>query len=97
MDLTPAVAPFVAKPQQPISQSAQAALSPAMAAAQATVSVTRTQTIQAPQATGKTEGSRETRSGTDTGHSVDTGANVAQARGNHGGHPPRGSLLDVSV
>lgn len=96
MDLTPAVAPFVAKPQQPISHSAQAALSPAMAAAQQTVSVTRTQTIQAPQATGKTEGTRDTRSGTDTGHSVDTGAGVAHARAS-GGHHPRGSLLDVSV
>ena len=96
MDLSPAIAPFVAKPQQPISQSAQAAMSPAMAAAQQTVSVFRTQTIQAPQAAGKAEGARDTRSGTDTGHSVDTGANVAHARANYG-HQPRGSLLDVSV
>ena len=96
MDLTPAIAPFVAKPQQPISQSAQAALSPAMVAAQQTVSVTRTQTVQAPQATGRTEAPRDTRSGTDTGHSVETGASVAHARGNSG-HQPRGSLLDVSV
>jgi len=95
MDLTPAVAPFVAKPQQPMTPSAQAALSPAMAAAQQTVHVTRTQTIQAPQAAGKMEQSRDTRTGTETGQSVDPGAGAVNARANH--HQPRGSLLDVHV
>ncbi|PWC52334.1 MULTISPECIES: hypothetical protein [unclassified Azospirillum] len=97
MDLTPAVAPFVAKPQQPITPAAQAALSPAMAAAQQTVHVVRTQTIQAPQATGKTEGSRDTRTGTETGQSVDPGAGAVTARANGAHHQPRGSLLDVHV
>ncbi len=96
MDLTPAVAPFVAKPQQPISPSVQAALSPALAAAQHTVPVTRTQTIQAPQATGKMEASRDTRSGTETGQSVDHEAGAVHARAN-GASRPRGSLLDISV
>ena len=96
MDLTPAVAPFVAKPQQPITQSVQAALTPGMAAAQQTMSVARTQTLQAPVATGKTDTPRDTRSSTDTGQSVDPGAGAVNARAN-GGHMPRGSLLDVHV
>ncbi|HYG86205.1 MAG TPA: hypothetical protein VD978_08095 [Azospirillum sp.] len=96
MDLTSAIAPFVAKPQQPITPSVQAALSPAVMAAQQTTTVVRTQTAQAPQAAGKSEGTRDTKTGTDTSQALDTGARVTQARTN-GAHQPRGSLLDVRV
>lgn len=98
MDLTSVIAPYVAKPQAPVTPTVQQmALSPAMTAAQQTTTVTRTQTIQAPQATGKAEAPREARSATHTAQSVDSGTGAVQAHTNGGRPPPRGSLLDVSV
>lgn len=52
----------------------------AAVAAQRTVSVVQqSQTLQAPQAAGQTEASREGRPATETGRTTDAGANVVEA------------------
>ncbi|MBP2231584.1 hypothetical protein [Azospirillum agricola] len=88
------------KPPSAITPTVQMALSPAVQAAQQTTPTVRTQTVSAPQATGKAEQTRDTRSSTQGGQSLDTnaGALAAQVNGRgYGGAMPRGSLLDVSV
>ncbi len=82
-----------------MTSAAQVAVTPAVAAAQQTVPQVRTQTAQAPQATGKSDQPRDTKSGTDTGQSRDTMANAIQTRTNAGGYRAqgRGTRLDVSV
>lgn len=82
-----------------MTSAAQVAVTPAVAAAQQTVHQVRTQTAQAPQATGKSDQSRDTKSGTDTGQSRDTMANAIQTRTNAAGYRAqgRGTRLDVSV
>lgn len=99
MQLNPAILPQVAKPQPPITPAMQMAMSPAVQAAQQTTTTVRTQTIQAPQAVGKTEQPRETKSATHSGQAVDTQAAAVQARTNARGYGngSRGSLLDVTV
>lgn len=93
------ISPIQAKPQPPMTSAAQVAVTPAVAAAQQTVPQVRTQTAQAPQATGKSDQSRDTKSGTDTGQSRDTMANAIQTRTNATGYRAqgRGTRLDVSV
>lgn len=99
MQLNPVMTPQVAKPQPPITPTVQMALSPAVQAAQQTTATVRTQTIQAPQAVGKTDNPRDARSATQTGQALDTQAAAANARTNGQGYGTRtrGSLLDVSV
>lgn len=100
MQLNPYITPQALKNQPQVPPATQVALSPAVMAAQHTTHVQRTQTVHAPQATGKADGARDTRSGTDTGQALDTQARAIQARTNGAqphGHLPRGSLLDVSV
>ncbi len=99
MQLNPSILPQVAKPQPPITPAVQMALSPAVQAAQQTTATVRTQTLQAPQAVGKTDHIRDTRNATQSGQAVDTLAAATQARTNGQGYgaPHRGTLLDVSV
>jgi len=101
MQLNPLIPPQAMKLVQPqVPPATQVALSPAVMAAQQTTTVQRTQTIQAPQAAGKADGTRDAKSGTDTGQALDTNARAVQARTNGRplpGSKPRGSLLDVSV
>lgn len=99
MQLNPLIAPPLAKLQPPITPTVQMALSPAVQAAQQTTVPVRTQTIQAPQAVGKTENARDIRSATQTGQALDTQAAASNARANGQGYgaKSRGSLLDVSV
>ena len=99
MQLNPAILPQVAKPQPPITPAMQMALSPAVQAAQQTTTTVRTQTVQAPQAVGKTDHVRDVRNATQSGQALDTQANAVQARTNGRGYGngSRGSLLDVSV
>lgn len=82
-----------------MNTAAQVAVTPAVVAAQQTVPQVRTQTAAAPQASGKADQSRDTRTGTETGQSRDTMANAIQARTNGTGYRAqgRGSLLDVLV
>ncbi len=88
-----------AKPLVPTSSAVQLALSPAVQAAQHTTQTVRTQTVSAPQAAGKSEQPRDTRSGTQGGQSLDHNAAALAADVNGHGYrsAPRGSLLDVSV
>lgn len=99
MQLNPAIAPQVAKPLLPITPAVQFALSPAVQAAQQTTTTVRTQTVQAPQATGKSDQTRDARSGTEGKQTMDTQAAAVIARTNGQGYglKQRGSLLDVSV
>lgn len=99
MQINPVISPIVAKPQPPMNTAAQMAVTPAVVAAQQTVQQVRTQTAQAPQATGKSDQSRDTKSGTDTGQSRDTMSNAIQARTNGAGYGTRqrGARLDVTV
>lgn len=87
------------KPQPPITPAAQLALSPAVQAAQQTAPVVRTQTAAAPQAAGKSEQARDTRSGTQSGSSQDSNAAALAAQVNGQGYRTgqRGSLLNLSV
>src|SRR4051812_26873465 len=55
-----------------------------------------TLTAQAASATGRAEATRDTRSGTETAQSVDTGAGASRAQAT-GGNRRRGSLLDLSI
>lgn len=82
-----------------ITPAVQMALSPAVQAAQQTTPTVRTQTIAAPQATGKAEQPRATQSSTQNGAAMDTnaGALAAQVNGRGYGAMSRGSLLDLSV
>jgi hypothetical protein len=84
------------------SQATQNQLSnqPALAsaiAAQRTAPVQQTQTAQAPQATGRTEASREARTSSDKGASTDTVANALEADVGLLANRPRGSQVDVYV
>ncbi|CAO3414931.1 hypothetical protein [Azospirillum doebereinerae] len=87
------------KPPSAITPAVQMALSPAVQAAQQTTPTVRTQTVSAPQATGKAEQPRATQSSTQNGQTLDTSAAVLSAQVNGQGYRamPRGSLLDVSV
>lgn len=91
-------APVVPKPQPLVTPTVQAAIAP-VAAAQQTAPQTRTQTLQAPQAAGRSENGREAQTGTGTGRSLDTQAGAVNARTNGTGYglPRRGMRLDVSV
>ena len=99
MQLNPLNLPQMAKPQAPITPAMQMALSPAVQAAQQTTPTVRTQTVQATQAAGKIDPTRDTRSATQSGQAVDPQAAAVQARTNGTGYgrKQRGSLLDVSV
>jgi hypothetical protein len=83
------------------SQAAQNAQSqPALAsavAAQRTAPAQQTQIAQAPQATGRAEASRESRTTTDVGSASDTTANALDADTAHLAVQPRGSKVDVYV
>ncbi|WP_044563631.1 hypothetical protein [Azospirillum sp. B4] len=86
---TPALTPQQQTPTQNPSFLA------AVAGAQGSAKPVATQTSVAAQPTGKSEGSRDNKSGTDTGQAHDTGANAVRARSS--GHPWRGQLVDVTV
>jgi opacity protein-like surface antigen len=87
------------KPQPVVTPTAQAAVLTASLASQTAAAPTRTQTVNAPQAAGKTDSSKAGQSGTDTGQSKDTlaGATFARTNGTGYGLRHRGSQLDVSV
>ncbi len=87
------------KPLSAITPTVQLALSPAVQAAQQTTPSVRTQTVAAPQAVGKAEQGRDSRSATQNGASLDTNAGALAARVNAQGYgtAPRGSLLNLSV
>lgn len=91
--------PQAIKPQPLASPTAQAAVITAALVSQSTAPPTRTQTVQATQASGKTDQTRNAQTGTDTGHAKDTLAAATFARTNGTGYRagPRGSNLDVSV
>lgn len=99
MQLNPLNLPPMAKPQPPITPAMQMAMSPAVQAAQQTTPTVRTQTVQATQAVGKLDQTRETRNATQSGQAVDTQAAAVQAQTNGTGYgrKQRGSLLDVTV
>ena len=99
MQLNPAIsAPQVLKPLPLITPTVQASIAPAVVAQQQAAPTVRTQTTQAAQATGRSDGSRGTQTSTTGGQSVDTAANVLNARTNGvSGGRRRGSTLDVSV
>ena len=64
-------------------------------AAQRTAPAQQTQTQQAPQAPGRTEASRETRSGMDTAATNDTLANSLEAKTARLAVQPRGARVDL--
>jgi hypothetical protein len=66
-------------------------------AAQRTAPAQQTQTLQAPQAAGRTENSREARANTDTAAANDTTANALEAETGRQAVQPRGSKVDVFV
>lgn len=92
-------APVVPKPQPLATPTVQAAMAPAVAAAQQTAPQTRTQTLQAPQAPGRAENGRAAQSGTATPQQIDTLAGAVNARTNGVGYgqPRRGMRLDITV
>lgn len=85
----------VQRPTPVTTQPVTAAVMP-VAASQQAMALTRTQTASAPAAVGRSDNSRDTRTGTQTGESVDTRAGAQTARAN-GAPTRRGSTLDVSV
>lgn len=96
MDFSPIMPSLQA--QRPIPAATQpvtAAVMP-VAAGQQAMALTRTQTASAPAAVGRSDNSRDTRNGTQTGEAVDTRAAAQSARAN-GAPPRRGMTLDVSV
>ncbi|WP_372399464.1 hypothetical protein ABMY26_28030 [Azospirillum sp. HJ39] len=98
MQLNPAIPSYqTTKPTPLLTPAAQIAMSPAVQAAQQTAPAVRTQTVSAPQAAGKADQTRETRSATQGNQAVDTNAAALSAQVNGQGYRPRGSLLDVSV
>ncbi len=99
MQLNPLNMPPMAKPQSPITPAMQMAMSPAVQAAQQTTPTVRTQTVQATQAVGKMDPTRETRNATQSGQAIDAQTAAVQARTNGAGYggKQRGTLLDVSV
>ncbi|CAO3450744.1 hypothetical protein [Azospirillum sp.] len=97
MQLNPAIPSFQTLKPNPQTPAVQIAMSPAVQAAQQTAPPVRTQTIAAPQAAGKADQTRETRTATQGNQSVDTVANALTAQVNGQGYRKRGSLLDVSV
>jgi hypothetical protein len=82
------------RPTPAFTPNVQAAVVPVAANLQA-ATLTRTQTTMAATASGRSDGSRSSQSGTQTDQSVDSQANTLRARAN--GAPRRGSALDVSV
>lgn len=64
-------------------------------AAQRTAPAQQTQTQQAPQATGRVEAARETRSSTDTAAANDTTANALEADVSRLAVQPRGTRVDL--
>ncbi|PWC34330.1 hypothetical protein [Azospirillum sp. TSO35-2] len=100
MQINPAIPSYqTLKPTPQLTPAAQIAMSPAVQAAQQTAPSVRTQTAAAPQATGKSEQTRDARSGTQGGQTVDTTAAALGARVNAQGYrgSARGSLLDLSA
>lgn len=98
MQINPAIPSYqTQKPTPQLTPAMQMAMSPAVQAAQQTAPAVRTQTVVAPQATGKADQTRETRTATQGNQSVDTIANALTAQVNGQGYRKRGSLLDVSV
>jgi|GEM_PF-5513078 len=94
----PSLAAPIPVPKPPISATAQAAVSPAFVAAQATASSVRTQMSAAPQAAGRSEAPRQTQSQTNAGHTKDAAANVLTATANRAAATRgRGTRLDLSV
>lgn len=93
------LAPVAPKPQPLVTPTVQAAINPAVVAAQQTAPQTRTQTLQAPQASGRAENGRAAQSGTNTPQQLDTLAGTVNARTNGAGYgqPRRGMRLDVTV
>ena len=87
------------KPQPVVTPAAHAAVLTASLASQTAAAPTRTQTVNAPQAAGKSDSSKAGQSGTDTGQSKDTLAATTSARVNGTGYGfrQRGTQLDVSV
>ncbi|MBP2301034.1 hypothetical protein [Azospirillum picis] len=98
MQINPAIPSYqTQKPTPQLTPAAQIAMSPAVQAAQQTAPTVRTQTVNAPQATGKGEQPREAKTATQGAQTVDTHASALSARVNAQGYRPRGSLLDLSV
>lgn len=98
MQFNPAIPSYqTLKPTPQLTPAAQIAMSPAVQAAQQMAPPVRTQTMAAPPAIGKSDQSRDTRSGTEGSQAVDTNAGALAARVNAQGYRQRGSLLDVSV
>lgn len=90
--------PQVQKPLPMANTTVQAVVASAAVSGQTSAPAARTQTVHAASATGKSEGSRSTQSGTSGGQSVDTAANAFTAQANGaGGARRRGMLLDVTV
>lgn len=91
--------PQAIKPQPLATPTAQAAVITASLASQPAAAPTRTQTVQAPQAVGKTDQTRPAQSATDVGYGKDTLAGASNARANGAGYGSRyrGSQLDVTV
>ncbi|MBI1244396.1 MAG: hypothetical protein GC202_05265 [Alphaproteobacteria bacterium] len=89
----------VAAAQSQSTQNAlqQPQLASALAAQRTAPVIQQTQTAQAPQATGRTEASREARTGSETGATTDSGANALEADVGLLAVRPRGSRVDVYV
>lgn len=101
MQLNPIITAPTAQTQKPISlvtPAVQAMVAPAVATQLQSAPLTRTQTTTAATAAGRSDRSNASRSGSDTGRSVDTAAGALDARatGPIAGRR-RGSSLDVSV
>ncbi len=86
----------IAANQTQAAQNAQSQLASAVAA-QRTAPAQQTQIAQAPQATGRSESSREARTNTDTAAASDTTANALDAETSQLAVQPRGSKVDVYV
>ncbi|WP_042444161.1 hypothetical protein [Azospirillum sp. B510] len=98
MQINPAIPSYqTPKPTPQLTPAAQIAMSPAVQAAQQSAPTVRTQTVNAPQAAGKSDQTRDARPGTEGGKSADTTAGALAARVNAQGYRQRGSMLDVSV
>ena len=86
----------IASSQQATAPTAQQQVVLASAlAAQRTAPAQQTQTLQAPQATGRVDAAREARSGTDTAAASDTTANALEANTSRMAVKPRGSRVDL--
>ncbi|MFP5512882.1 MAG: hypothetical protein ACLGJC_07355 [Alphaproteobacteria bacterium] len=97
MQLNPAIPSYQTLKPNPQTPAVQIAMSPAVQAAQQTAQPVRTQTVTAPQAAGKADQTRETRTAIQGNQSVDTVANALAAQVNGQGYHKRGTLLNLSV